>query len=209
MKKQTKTIILNTSLELFAKKGIDAVSLRDIAEVVGIKMSSIYYYYDSKNKLLKDIFDNYIEDIEQSFKSLSMRNRNAETPEDVIRNIFDERNLSFNHNEGCFGMALAVREQHNNEYARRCVFEVFYGFCVRSLETDFNRLIEEELIPPCFTRGIAMMLMLCLIEINEMKVHQLMGAEQPIECNELYDYLKHQTAFLLKNGYLSWRKPVE
>ena len=41
------------SLNLFSIKGFDAVSIRDIAKVVGIKESSIYNHYKSK----QDIFD--------------------------------------------------------------------------------------------------------------------------------------------------------
>jgi AcrR family transcriptional regulator len=52
----TKEKIFDVSLDLFSKKGYDSVSLRQIAEEVGIKKSSIYSHYPSKEAILMDIF---------------------------------------------------------------------------------------------------------------------------------------------------------
>ena len=53
----TKEKIFDVSLDLFSKKGYDSVSLKEIAEGVGIKKSSIYSHYPSKEAILMDIFD--------------------------------------------------------------------------------------------------------------------------------------------------------
>ena len=50
-------MIFDVALDLFSKKGYDSVSLREIAEEVGIKKSSIYSHYSSKEAILMDIFD--------------------------------------------------------------------------------------------------------------------------------------------------------
>ena len=52
----TKERIFDVALDLFSKKGYDSVSLREIAEEVGIKKSSIYSHYPSKEAILIDIF---------------------------------------------------------------------------------------------------------------------------------------------------------
>ena len=52
----TKEKIFDVALDLFSKKGYDSVSLREIAEEVGIKKSSIYSHYSSKEAILMDIF---------------------------------------------------------------------------------------------------------------------------------------------------------
>lgn len=54
---KTKEKIFDVSLDLFSKKGYDSVSLREIAEEVGIKKSSIYSHYPSKEAILMDIFN--------------------------------------------------------------------------------------------------------------------------------------------------------
>lgn len=53
----TKNLILNKALELFASRGYDAVSVGEIAKAVGIKAPSLYNHYASKQA----IFDAIVE----------------------------------------------------------------------------------------------------------------------------------------------------
>ncbi len=55
-KRNTKEIILNTALQLFADRGYDGVGMREIASKAGVRESAIYKHY--KNK--QDIFDSII-----------------------------------------------------------------------------------------------------------------------------------------------------
>ena len=64
MKKNTKQIILDRSLELFSIKGYDGVSVKEIANAVGIKDSSLYKHYSSK----QEIFDSLIEQVDERFE---------------------------------------------------------------------------------------------------------------------------------------------
>lgn len=57
----TKEKIFNVALDLFSKKGYDSVSLREIADEVGIKKSSIYSHYSSKEAILMDIFEYFMD----------------------------------------------------------------------------------------------------------------------------------------------------
>lgn len=52
----TKEIIFQKALFLFSQKGYYASSIRNICAEVGIKESSFYNHYISKNHLLEDIF---------------------------------------------------------------------------------------------------------------------------------------------------------
>jgi len=49
--KSTREIIMDEALALFAVKGYEAVSMRDIAAAVGIRASSIYYHFSGKQEL--------------------------------------------------------------------------------------------------------------------------------------------------------------
>ena len=60
----TKEKIFDVSLDLFSKKGYDSVSLREIADNVGIKKSSIYSHYPSKEAILMDIFEYFTNQFE-------------------------------------------------------------------------------------------------------------------------------------------------
>ena len=52
----TKEKVFEVALDLFAQKGYDAVSMREIAEAVGIKKASLYSHFSSKDDLMEQIF---------------------------------------------------------------------------------------------------------------------------------------------------------
>jgi len=58
----TKEKIFNAALDLFAEVGYRSTSVRDIAEKVGIRESSIYNHYQSKEAILDDILNSFIKD---------------------------------------------------------------------------------------------------------------------------------------------------
>ena len=47
--------ILQAAIELFNRKGFHSASMQDIADLVGIKKGSLYYYVDTKEELLFQI----------------------------------------------------------------------------------------------------------------------------------------------------------
>jgi AcrR family transcriptional regulator len=55
--KPTKEKIFDQAINLFAENGFDAVSMQDIANAVGIKKASLYYYFQSKDQILKQALE--------------------------------------------------------------------------------------------------------------------------------------------------------
>jgi AcrR family transcriptional regulator len=53
--KDTKERIFKAAIDLFSEKGFDAASMREIAEMVGIKKASLYSHYNSKDQILEKI----------------------------------------------------------------------------------------------------------------------------------------------------------
>ena len=56
-KENKKELIIREALKLFSEKGFAAVSMRDLAESVGISVSTIYHYYESKQALVRDMIE--------------------------------------------------------------------------------------------------------------------------------------------------------
>ncbi|HKK96160.1 MAG TPA: TetR/AcrR family transcriptional regulator [Anaerovoracaceae bacterium] len=52
--------ILNTAYKMLQEKSFNEISLSQIAKSSGISKGSIYYYYNSKDDLLYDIADSYL-----------------------------------------------------------------------------------------------------------------------------------------------------
>lgn len=79
----TKEKLLQAATELFLKKGVDRVGVREIAAKAGINLSLMNYYFQSKEKLLEHIFENIIIAKASHLKDILDSN----TPlEDKIRN---------------------------------------------------------------------------------------------------------------------------
>ena len=57
--RNTKEKIFDVSLELFSQKGFNNTSVRQIAREVGIKESSIYNHYPSKQAILDEILKTF------------------------------------------------------------------------------------------------------------------------------------------------------
>ncbi|WP_276356055.1 TetR/AcrR family transcriptional regulator [Cohnella caldifontis] len=55
----TKIKILETAVELFSQRGFSGASVRDITGEVGIKESSLYKHFKSKDEILETIFANF------------------------------------------------------------------------------------------------------------------------------------------------------
>ena len=62
--------ILTTAEKLFASKGFDGTSIRDIAEEAGVNIAMISYYFGSKEKLMETIFKDRTNQIRLRLESL-------------------------------------------------------------------------------------------------------------------------------------------
>lgn len=67
----TKERIIEKSLTLFSTHGYNAVTVRDIAAAVGIKASSLYNHFDSKQEIFDTIVDKYSTINESFFDKLN------------------------------------------------------------------------------------------------------------------------------------------
>lgn len=78
----TKERILRRAVELFAVKGYDAVSVREITHGLGLNEASLYNHYVSKEELLLDIFKRFEQQLttppSQEAEQLLQQPRNVE-----------------------------------------------------------------------------------------------------------------------------------
>lgn len=62
--------IMDKALEVFAEKGFDTASVRDIAQRAEVNVAMISYYFGSKEKLLEAIFMNHTASMKQKIESI-------------------------------------------------------------------------------------------------------------------------------------------
>lgn len=133
-KNNTKQVILNESLKLFAIKGFDGVSVRDIAGKVGIKQSSLYKHFENKQAIFNSLLDYMSEYYEKKMSSLNVplgeledvakqyENSGSEILYEICKAIFiesysDEKEIQFRR--------MLTIEQFNNEDIQRA-YKKFY-----------------------------------------------------------------------------------
>ncbi|MDR0497695.1 MAG: TetR/AcrR family transcriptional regulator [Treponema sp.] len=75
----TKEKILDAAIKLFSSKGYEIVSMRDIAQAVGIKAASIYNHFPAKRDILRGMFDFYVCESQKVFPDLNVMLRLVET----------------------------------------------------------------------------------------------------------------------------------
>lgn len=72
MENTTKDKIFYTSFRLFLENGYEATNIRDICKEVGIKASTLYFYYKSKQDLFFCIYDDICNEYVKYIKSIDM-----------------------------------------------------------------------------------------------------------------------------------------
>jgi len=70
---ERKRQILDCSAEIFARKGISATTIREIAEAVGVYSGALYHYFPSKEAIVTEIIREYIEDLTERCREVTAR----------------------------------------------------------------------------------------------------------------------------------------
>jgi len=65
----TRERIMNISIAQFAKYGYNGTSMQQIADMAGIRKSSIYNYFKSKDQILNEIYDLFSEEMTKQIPS--------------------------------------------------------------------------------------------------------------------------------------------
>jgi len=199
----TKTRIIETSLQLFAERGFADVSLREIADIVGVKMASIYYYYQSKDDILDDIFSFFAIQYKQHLDWVLEECKKAETIEEVIDYMFNDHFIRNADPKECLGLALIKKEQHKNEAARNLLVDLLYNYSIDFIKTGFDKLIIRGLISShADTKLAASVFILGVLAINDIRVHEFMGSQLEIGSIELFDMHKRIILSFLKQEVL-------
>jgi AcrR family transcriptional regulator len=154
----TKERILLVAVQLFAKRGFVAVSVRDIANMVGIKAASLYYHYASKDEIFTDIL-NKIESVYSDYYTrLDAKIINATSLQDMIQCLFSELKEVY-HMFIYYGVTVLSVEQFRDERARYLYNEVYMKRGIEYMCKAFDYCIEKHWVGPFNTHALSTMIM--------------------------------------------------
>jgi AcrR family transcriptional regulator len=76
--------ILAVAEKLFANRGYDATSMREIAEGAGVAKPTVYYYFQSKEGLLARLLDHSFSSLREEIKAVNARDDSADAFECLV-----------------------------------------------------------------------------------------------------------------------------
>ena len=121
--------ILDHATRIFCEKGYERASMRDLSRACGISLAGLYYYFDSKERMLylieKELF-------EQVMESLDQKLHNTTDPEQRVRVFIDNHIVFFlshqdamkllaHEDDALTGEMRAEIEAIKREYYRGCL----------------------------------------------------------------------------------------
>jgi AcrR family transcriptional regulator len=81
----TREQIRKLALELFAERGYDATSLREIAERLGITKAAVYYHFKTKEEILASLVNDFIAEVDELVSWAQHQPAIPATREQVLR----------------------------------------------------------------------------------------------------------------------------
>lgn len=79
--------IIKESIDLFDKKGYSKTSIQDIVDKIGATKGTFYYYFNSKQELLRDIHLSYIQDLLQE-QEIILQDPNLSCKEKINKIVY-------------------------------------------------------------------------------------------------------------------------
>lgn len=153
----TKEKIFNASLDLFSQRGFSGVSIREITREVGIKESSLYNHFRSKEEILEAILLQFRVDFAKTIPP-------EEDLDEILANRTVEEFLKAGQQNfknymkdetGTKMWRILQVEQFRSPLAREIILEDLYNRTIRFLELVFSKLIELKRIRPHNPKALA------------------------------------------------------
>ena len=116
---QTKERIIHSAMYLFWERGYNATGMADLLKLSNANSGSFYYFFDSKEALLDEVLDLYLNSLEDIIVKPVFERRND--PIDRIFGIlagYREKIIQTNFSYGCPLGRLALEIDPNNKNAR-------------------------------------------------------------------------------------------
>ncbi len=146
-KKNTKEKIFDVSIDLFSQDGYDGVSIRQIAKEVGIKESSIYNHYNSKESILESILSYYINEMLKEEAPIMQSEKNLKMDFDQFYKEGSDRFISKLSEEKMMKITrIFLVESYHNEKIRNFVKEAIIGYAIEGWEGLFELMKEKSMI---------------------------------------------------------------
>ena len=191
---QTKESILLNSTLLFAVKGYGSVSMRDIADSIGIKPASLYNHFASKEALWNAALEHAKQLYLLYFKHLDEALEKAETFRAAVAIMFHEPKRMVNI-FGCYAFSMIRSEQFRNVAAAQVTNDIMIRYATDFFRRWFDLCIEKNMVAPFDTETVASMIVNSSLIAVDITLQGSLGRPVPYDVCESLTGLE---AFILK-----------
>ena len=180
------------ALALFSEHGFDRVSVRDIARAVGIKESSIYNHYESKQALLDEMCNRFVETLSISRPPLSEIDKMLQktSPKEIMKALISAYGRQID--ETVSQMArLVFSEQFHNDAARHIMMFDIMQNNASYYEEILTLMQQKGRLKPCDKHILANVfnneqVMLCMMYANCKSEDEFLEVSQMMQSSAEY-----------------------
>lgn len=153
----TKIKILNIAIDLFSRKGYSGVSIRDITKEVGIKESSLYKHFKSKDEILETIFLNFRREVGRMCPPLDRLDRILSTmsPKEFLNRGLSNFMAHINDPTMRKIWRIVYVEQYRDPLAGDIYLNDILGNTLDFLEKTFTKMVSLKQIQPFDPKTLA------------------------------------------------------
>ncbi len=159
----TKEKIFTTAVDMLSTLGYSESTMRELASRVGVKPSSLYYHYQSKDDLLNEIFDRFLEIDRQCRLPLETIVKRA--PGLPVPEILDMMFVRYRNEDDMLFALKVLRIAIGYQFECRKAREVFdYFFFEKALtfrQSVFDELIRRGTLAPFDSYTVAYTMTSC------------------------------------------------
>ena len=135
----TREKILLAAADLFAQKGYSETTVRELSAAIGVKASSIYYHFPSKNAILMTLIEEYLQTYASALDEQDMFAKLSENP--TSDGVLSCHRLLFPAGKEAYYlkvMCVLLQEQHRDPVIRKFIADHF----IKNAEKVVEKIIK-------------------------------------------------------------------
>ncbi|MGI6153391.1 MAG: TetR/AcrR family transcriptional regulator [Christensenellaceae bacterium] len=186
--KTKERILLNATTE-FAKRGYDAVSMKEIADASGIKVASLYNHFTGKEELMDAVLSRVEYLYMLYFKRLDAARDTVDSFPALVDSMFVElKNVVdiFTY----YAFSLVQTEQFNNERAGQIYNDVFLEYSINYIKNRFDESVDNGWAQPFDTKMMATLLMHSVLIGMNVRVQADFGRHVAYDVTDMFAELQ-------------------
>jgi len=191
----TKNALLIYATILFAHYGYHGVSIKMVADQVGIKAASIYNHYESKDQLWTAVITHAKECWDEYFKALQERLAKAESFQEIVHTMLVELKARRN-TFTSMAFSLLLTEQMTRDDAWEIVDGTFYYEAIGIIKHWFDVAVEKGYARPFPTQAAASCLMQTALTVITADAQESFGRKSSYVLEDAIDDFEAFMAFV-------------